>query len=145
MPFGQMPVLEIDGKMYAQSVAIARYLGKHFKINGDNIEEEFEIDQNVYFLNSIRDGKYIRYINSYYKKIIRELVRGDWKWYFLKFLILSFLRSFIPLAISSGCSDYPFHPGQISSFLSRKIGYLIRITINIIVVYSGLKVNKTDK
>lgn len=63
MPFGQMPVLEIDGRMYAQSVAIARYLGKHFKINGDNIEEEFEIDQNVYYLNSIRDGKYIRYIN----------------------------------------------------------------------------------
>ncbi|CAH2093199.1 unnamed protein product [Euphydryas editha] len=55
MPFGQMPVLEIDGKQYAQSVAIARYLGKKFKINGENIEEEFEIDQNVDYLNSIRD------------------------------------------------------------------------------------------
>ncbi|XP_045451246.1 glutathione S-transferase 2-like [Melitaea cinxia] len=46
-------VLEIDGKKYAQSVAIARYLGKKFKINGANIEEEFEIDQNVDYPNSI--------------------------------------------------------------------------------------------
>ncbi|VDM69938.1 unnamed protein product [Strongylus vulgaris] len=30
MPFGQMPVLEIDGQQLAQSHAIARFLAKRF-------------------------------------------------------------------------------------------------------------------
>ncbi|XP_045451694.1 glutathione S-transferase 2-like [Melitaea cinxia] len=53
-PFGQMPVLEIDGKQYAQSLAISRYLGRKYGLNGKDIEEDFEIDQNVEFLNDIR-------------------------------------------------------------------------------------------
>ncbi|CAB3230546.1 unnamed protein product [Arctia plantaginis] len=52
--FGQMPILEIDGKQYAQSVAISRYLGRKYGVAGDNEEEAFEIDQNVDFLNDIR-------------------------------------------------------------------------------------------
>ncbi|CAH2093201.1 unnamed protein product [Euphydryas editha] len=53
-PFGQMPVLEIDGKKYAQSLAIARYLARKYGLNGQDIEEDFEIDQNVDFVNDIR-------------------------------------------------------------------------------------------
>ena len=30
MPAGQMPVLEVDGKKYCQSIAIARYLAREF-------------------------------------------------------------------------------------------------------------------
>lgn len=52
-----MPVLEIDGKQYAQSVAISRYLGRKYRLAGDNEEEAFEIDQNVDFLNDIRLSK----------------------------------------------------------------------------------------
>nr|BAE16754.1 glutathione S-transferase [Hyphantria cunea] len=50
----QMPVLEIDGKQYAQSTAICRYLGRKYGLAGANNEEAFEIDQNVEFLNDIR-------------------------------------------------------------------------------------------
>ncbi|KAJ0174440.1 hypothetical protein K1T71_009548 [Dendrolimus kikuchii] len=53
-PFGQMPVLEIDGKQYAQSIPIARLLGRKFGLAGSNEEEDFEIDQNVEFINDIR-------------------------------------------------------------------------------------------
>nr|QGZ00482.1 glutathione S-transferase sigma1 [Glyphodes pyloalis]QOL02382.1 glutathione S-transferase sigma 1 protein [Glyphodes pyloalis] len=53
-PFGQMPVLEIDGKQYTQSLAIARYLGRKYGLGGADAEEDFEIDQNVDFVNDIR-------------------------------------------------------------------------------------------
>ncbi|XP_046969310.1 glutathione S-transferase 2-like [Vanessa cardui] len=54
MPFGQMPVLEIDGQKYAQSTAIARYLGRKYGLAGKDIEEDLQIDQIVDFFNDIR-------------------------------------------------------------------------------------------
>nr|AVX32553.1 glutathione S-transferase [Grapholita molesta] len=53
-PFGQMPVLEVDGKQRAQSMAISRYLGRKHGLAGATIEEDFLIDQSVEFLNDIR-------------------------------------------------------------------------------------------
>ncbi|XP_047521485.1 glutathione S-transferase 2-like [Pieris napi] len=53
-PFGQMPVLEIDGKAYAQSIDISRYLGRKYGLSGADAEEDLEIDQNVDFVNDIR-------------------------------------------------------------------------------------------
>nr|AAC34097.1 glutathione transferase [Platynota idaeusalis] len=53
-PFGQMPVLDLNGKQYAQSYAIARYLGRKYGLAGADIEEDFLIDQNVEFVNDIR-------------------------------------------------------------------------------------------
>ncbi|XP_014364453.2 glutathione S-transferase 2 isoform X1 [Papilio machaon] len=52
--FGQLPILEMDGKQYAQSNAICRYLGRKHGLAGDTIEEDLIIDQNVDFLNDIR-------------------------------------------------------------------------------------------
>ncbi|KAI8439705.1 hypothetical protein MSG28_013399 [Choristoneura fumiferana] len=49
-----MPVMDIDGKQYAQSYAIARYLGRKYGLAGADIEEDFQIDQNVEYLNDIR-------------------------------------------------------------------------------------------
>ncbi|KAG5881473.1 hypothetical protein JTB14_026530 [Gonioctena quinquepunctata] len=44
MPFGQMPVLEHNGKVVHQSMAISRYLGKQVKLNGKDDWEDLEID-----------------------------------------------------------------------------------------------------
>ncbi|XP_026318446.1 glutathione S-transferase 2-like [Hyposmocoma kahamanoa] len=53
-PFGQLPMMEIDGKTYTQAVAMSRYLGRKYGVAGKDIEEDFEIDQNVDFFNDIR-------------------------------------------------------------------------------------------
>ncbi|CAK1587225.1 unnamed protein product [Parnassius mnemosyne] len=53
-PFGQLPVLEIDGKQYAQSLAIYRYLGRKFGLAGEDLEEDFQIDQVLDFFYDIR-------------------------------------------------------------------------------------------
>lgn len=47
MPFGQLPVLEIHGKMINQSLAIARYAAKLANISGGNDLENLEIDSIV--------------------------------------------------------------------------------------------------
>ncbi|KAJ8715264.1 hypothetical protein PYW08_005245 [Mythimna loreyi] len=52
--FGKIPILEIDGKQYAQSLAISRYLGRKYGLVGDTPEDALEIDQNVDLVNDIR-------------------------------------------------------------------------------------------
>ncbi|XP_022316933.2 glutathione S-transferase-like [Crassostrea virginica] len=47
MPAGQMPVLEVDGKKYCQSIAIARYLAREFGLGGSTNVEQLQVDQVV--------------------------------------------------------------------------------------------------
>lgn len=43
-PFGVMPLLEVDGKLYCQSQGIARYLAKRFDLVGSNDDENLQAD-----------------------------------------------------------------------------------------------------
>ncbi|EGT40878.1 hypothetical protein CAEBREN_08009 [Caenorhabditis brenneri] len=43
-PFGQVPVLFVDGKQLAQSIAIVRYLAKQFGMAGNSSWEEAQVD-----------------------------------------------------------------------------------------------------
>lgn len=54
MPFGQLPVLDVDGKKIHQSTAICRYLAKQFGLVGKNDWENLEIDAAVYTINDLR-------------------------------------------------------------------------------------------
>jgi prostaglandin-H2 D-isomerase / glutathione transferase len=47
MPMGQMPVLEIDGKKYHQSIAICQFLAKKVGLVGKNDLEDMEINSMV--------------------------------------------------------------------------------------------------
>jgi len=47
MPFGQIPVLEVDGKVLSQSQAINRYLGRTFGMAGANDWESAQCDMLV--------------------------------------------------------------------------------------------------
>ena len=59
MPFGVMPVLEIDGKKYSQSKSICRYLAKKFNLYGSNDLEALEIDASADAVEDVRMCKFI--------------------------------------------------------------------------------------
>lgn len=53
-PFGKVPVLEVDGKGAAQSVALARYLGKEAGLGGQDTWEDLQIDMIVDYIGDFR-------------------------------------------------------------------------------------------
>lgn len=56
-PFGQMPILEIDGKAAYQSLAILRYLGRRFGLAGSNDWEQLMVDSIVDTFADFRQSK----------------------------------------------------------------------------------------
>lgn len=54
LPLSQLPILEIDGKVFYQSIAICRYLAKKVGLAGTNALEDYEIDNAVDNLNDFR-------------------------------------------------------------------------------------------
>jgi glutathione S-transferase len=44
MPFGQVPVLEFDGKLLSQSYAIARYIARQHGLAGQGDWEQAQVD-----------------------------------------------------------------------------------------------------
>lgn len=65
-PFGQIPILTIDGKKINQSIAIARYVAKLVKLAGKNDFHSLEIDSMVDTINDVRASNY----NLFCKRII---------------------------------------------------------------------------
>lgn len=57
MPFGKVPVLEVDGKQLHQSGAICRYLASKCGLDGKNAEENLQIDIAFDTFNDFRAGK----------------------------------------------------------------------------------------
>nr|ABF67507.1 glutathione-S-transferase isoform 2 [Haliotis discus discus] len=52
--FGRIPVLEVDGKQYGQSMAIASFLAKRFGFHGSTDVEVLEVDQVLGIVGDIR-------------------------------------------------------------------------------------------
>ena len=57
MPFGKVPVLEVDGKKIDQSVAICRYLAKQCGLAGKDDWEALLIDVAVDTIHDLRTSK----------------------------------------------------------------------------------------
>lgn len=57
MPFGQVPVLEVDGKKIHQSSAICRYLAKLHGLAGKDDWENLEIDATVDTIHDLRSSE----------------------------------------------------------------------------------------
>lgn len=65
MPFGKVPVLEIDGKIVNQSVAISRYLAKKAGLAGNDEFESLLIDVAVDNIYEMRQGKALGLFNVF--------------------------------------------------------------------------------
>nr|CAI5851113.1 unnamed protein product [Callosobruchus analis] len=63
MPYGQIPILECDGKVAHQHIAICRYLAKKLKLTGKDDWEDLIIDATVDTVNDLRT----KIIKSYYE------------------------------------------------------------------------------
>jgi glutathione S-transferase len=61
MPFGMLPILEIDGRPVGQSNAIARYLAKQYGLAGRDEWESLQCDMLVDTLTDLKQG--IRFLN----------------------------------------------------------------------------------
>lgn len=59
MPFGQVPVLEADGKVLSQSIAIARYLAREHGIAGKNAWESALADMYVDAIGDLTTGTFL--------------------------------------------------------------------------------------
>lgn len=58
MPYGQVPILEYNGKIIHQSAAISRYLAKKVCLVGKDEWEDLEIDAAVDTVNDLRTRKF---------------------------------------------------------------------------------------
>lgn len=63
-PWGNMPVLEEDGKVIAQSGAILRYLGKKYGMFGTNDFEAAKIDEMIEASNDLRQACFKVFMES---------------------------------------------------------------------------------
>ncbi|KAL4714873.1 hypothetical protein ACJJTC_012545 [Scirpophaga incertulas] len=63
-PFGQLPMLTMNGKKYAQSIAIARYFGRKYGLVGTTPEEDLEIDMTMDFIIEIRSKAIVVYFET---------------------------------------------------------------------------------
>ncbi|XP_022173346.1 glutathione S-transferase-like [Myzus persicae] len=88
MPFGKVPVLEIDGKTVNQSIAISRYLAKKAGLAGNDEWESLLIDVAVDNIYEIRQEimKYYHEKNEEIKSKLRgPIVNDSIPFYFDKF------------------------------------------------------------
>lgn len=96
--YGQLPILEYKGKFYAQSMAIELFLGKKFKLLGENDDEEYEINNLIcsfedYFglIHDMTDAtkektyaKTRQYFKVYEEKYLKNLNANKGKYFFAK-------------------------------------------------------------
>ena len=54
LPYGQLPVLEVDGVTICQSMAIARYLANEFGLAGNSSLVRAQVDEVVDVINDLQ-------------------------------------------------------------------------------------------
>lgn len=57
VPWGKIPILEVDGKVVAQAQAVTRYLARQAGLCGEGAWEDLKIDEIVAVIDELRGGK----------------------------------------------------------------------------------------
>jgi glutathione S-transferase len=94
--FGQVPVLEIDGKNLTQSYAIEKYLSQKLDLYGKNIDENYQIDSLALAILTDFHPKYAIWLftkNEYEKGMI-EKNKNDFKNVWIPFYLTKFEQRF---------------------------------------------------
>lgn len=75
MPFGQVPVLEVDGKHLAQSHAIARYIAREHGLAGQPHDhwEQAQVDMYADCVKDLMIGIYKRFSKAPSIHVFNEL------------------------------------------------------------------------
>ena len=56
LPYGQVPLLEVDGDTICQSMAIARYLANEHGLAGSSNMVKAQVDEVVDVMNDVQDA-----------------------------------------------------------------------------------------
>ncbi|XP_050315263.1 glutathione S-transferase-like [Anthonomus grandis grandis] len=94
-PYGKLPIFEIDGKVFNQSNAIARYLAKQYGLNGKSDLETLEVECLADTLVDLRNGLSAIFYEKDGEKQ-RELTRN-----LLQNLFPTYLKKFEEIAAKS--------------------------------------------
>ncbi|XP_076174202.1 glutathione S-transferase S4 [Ptiloglossa arizonensis] len=95
-PFGQLPMLEMGGKIYTQSLPICRYLAKQFNLAGSTDLDNLQIDAIAHAIYDFR----IIMIRNYYKA--DEVSKANMKENLFKVTIPHYMNALEELAKNNG-------------------------------------------
>ncbi|KZC03966.1 PREDICTED: glutathione S-transferase-like [Dufourea novaeangliae] len=96
-PFGQLPTLEIDGKVYSQTLPICQYLAKQFNLRGKTDLDNLQIDA---IANALHDFRRL-VISSYYRET-DPILKAKKKTEVFTQVIPSYLKKLEELAKNNG-------------------------------------------
>lgn len=63
-PFGQLPILEVDGQVYCQGLSISRYLAREFGFAGKTNEEQLKIDMIIECIEDLGKPLQIAFVTA---------------------------------------------------------------------------------
>ncbi|XP_074644439.1 hematopoietic prostaglandin D synthase-like [Tubulanus polymorphus] len=73
LPFGKVPILEFDGQILTQSLAIAHYLAREFHLLGANAMEEGKTYEAFFTAQDIMEAQYLMFLEpDEYRKVQLE-------------------------------------------------------------------------
>ncbi|XP_030758541.1 glutathione S-transferase-like, partial [Sitophilus oryzae] len=125
-PYGQLPVLEVDGKPVAQSLAIARFLAKKFNLVGQNEWEALKCDELVDTLGDLgqKGMRYFREADPEKKETLKkQLFEEDVPYYLSKFEAVVSKNGGYTVGSQLTWSDFQF-AGTLEEFEKRHPGLL---------------------
>lgn len=76
MPFGQVPVLEVDGKLLAQSYAIVRFIAREHGLAGSDNWEQAQVDMYADCIKDLMIGK----SDEIYSRLSGYFKYGNYRW-----------------------------------------------------------------